>query len=652
MIRYIENIYSNCNGESQEDIFAKHFGKSQIRNFVHTDNNFENAYDHWNYYHFKDKSSADENIDKKKVNQGLSDQNNSEKGDTVFKFCSDEHGQMNIMKRNLIGIYIPQNKNIHSVDINYFYIFKNLNNSFKGKLFFELYFILPNSIFFLSFVEIFKELIYYEKVIAYTKRENKNRKFNLQKKTKNNLLNKIYRNKKYDLKKELRKNFERILLQKKYTKIIYEDAAELCSFFRNFLKINSHNFIDLHHLYQYVISLYEVKLLKHNIFTAIPILFPDIFSNSLVCEYENVESTQGDVDARGDKPPGKKRIDQLLCKNKIDIPWNENYAGTLKNEKTPSESRKGKLSKGGGKFKVFYKRKKNIISIYSNTDDNNELFNFEKHLIHILYIFPCTYKLLVKYRDVEGYNICYKMNKCIDKYNLLNIFKVNLINRKNAKLCCSVRTNKRKEIISSEFDTSSYNMNSNILLNSVCSKLDMNEEIIYNHHLVVGKNIYAYIHEINRCTKNIVFRFNLNSKNIMFRNIITHRVKSIFGENNRNVCKYNRLLKNINKGLFSHNSKVQISRSKKLYNYKNNMLIGLLHDKENNFHYFDDKNVGDIVLCSICDISMCGKYIYLQRFDKTNLIFHFRKEKYINLEKNFDYDDITKLDKSVIMELF
>ncbi|CAI7717655.1 conserved Plasmodium protein, unknown function [Plasmodium vivax] len=644
MVCYVESTYSHGREQPQRDIFENHFRKSQVTNFVHTDHHFEKVYNLWNNFHFGGEVNVRESVHTKGESPPKKGKA-CEEGNNVFKFCSDE-GDRNVMKRNLVGIYIPTNRGIHSVDVSYFYIFKSLKDSFKGKLFFEIYFILPNCIFFLSFVETFKALIYYERVIAHTRRENKKRELSVQKKMKNNLLQKVYRQRKADLKKELREELEKILSQKKYTKVIYEDAVELCSFFANFLKINSFNFIDLHHLYQDVIALHEINLSKRSIFSVIPILFPGIFDSSLVCEYGRVLSSEGMHCTNG-----VDRSNQVLRKNGITTPWKAKYGSALKYERSSSESKKGKSPNRDDPPDEFHKLKRKIISICSNTDDSNQLLNFEKHLIHILYIFPCAHKLLVKYKDLEGHNVCYKMNGFVDKYNSLNNFGATLVKRKNAKLSSNEGIRRRNKMTPSEITSRSYQLSSGRLLNSVCNNLGANEEAIYSHPLIVGKNIYAYIYEVNRCSKSIFFRFNLNAKDVLFRNVLSNEVKSTCWERKANGRKLNRLWRNIKEGLFLGKSKAQISRNQKLYNYKNNILTGVLHDKENNFHYFDDKRVGDVVLCTICHISVCGKFIYLQRFDKANLIFHFRKEKYVNLEKKFDYDDAKRLDEKVLREL-
>ncbi|EUD66704.1 hypothetical protein C922_03029 [Plasmodium inui San Antonio 1] len=646
MVRYVESIYANGNEQPEKDIFEDHFRKSQVTNFVHTDHNFEKVYNLWNNFHFGAEVNVRKNVNTKGENPPKNGKKECEQGNNVFKFCSDEQGDRSVMKRNLVGIYIPTNRSIHSVDVNYFYIFRSLKDSFRGKLFFEIYFILPNCIFYLSFVENFKALIYYEKVIAHTRMENKKRELSLQKKMKNNLLQKVYRQRRANLKKGLREELERILSQKKYTKVIYEDAIELCSFFANFLKINAFNFIDLHHLYQDVIELYEINLSKRSIFSIIPILFPGIFHSSVGCEYRRVLSRQGMHYTNG-----MNRSTQLLSKDGITTPWKAKYGNTLRYERSPSQLRKGKLPNRDNHADEFYKLKRKIISICNSADGSNQLLNFEKHLIHILYIFPCAHKLLIKYKDLEGHNICYKIDGFVDKYNSLNNFGAPLVKRKNAKRSSDEGIRRRNKVIPSEMTSRSYQLNSGSLLNSVCNNLSGNEEAIYSHPLIVGKNIYAYIYEVNRCSRSIFFRFNLNAKDVLFRNVLSNEVKSICWERKTNGSKHNRVWKNINEGLFLRKSKVQISRNQKLYNYKNNILTGVLHDKENNFHYFDDKRVGDVVLCTICDISVCGKFIYLQRFDKANLIYHFRKEKYVNLEKNFDYDDVNNLDEKVLREL-
>ncbi|KAI4841180.1 hypothetical protein MKS88_000415 [Plasmodium brasilianum] len=677
MVRYIENIYSDCKNE-KSDLFVKYFGSYKVAAFLHSDNNFEKIYNEWNTYHFYPKQNI--KAEKKTTNEvGMRTNfsNNYEYLNSVFKLCSDEDGNKNIMKKNIIGIYIPAHRSTHSVDVNYFYIFKSLKDVMKGKFFYELYFILPNCVFLFSFIEIFKELIYYEKVVECIKKEKeetkiqkkqKNKKKDvsiLRKKTKNNLLIKIYRYKKNALKKELKGELEKIFFHKKYTKIMYEDSFELSSFLYHFLKINSINFIDLHHLYQYIIALYELKILKLNIYTSIPILFPSIYNSTL--DYACMEVPNSEHKFKEEKESlylctDGKRIDLCskesrtnLCKDEmhIDLCSHMKQIDLLEKDNECTSSEKRTLQNDDLSEKNLFKSKKRkIISVYNSSDDsNNEVLNFEKQLIHILYIFPCAHKLLIKYKDLEGYNICYKMNEIIKKYNSLNIFKYNHSNKKSARKCFNNYTQKREVVEYSNFNENMYNNVSSSFINSLCSKVNINEEIIYNHQLIIGKKIYAYIYERNKCAKNIVFRFNLNSKNITFRNILSFKDSLTHNEINKKKHKYKYLLKEINNNLFSNNSKVLFNRNKKIYNYKNNILVGLLYDKETNFHYFDDKNIGDVVLCTICDISQCGKYLYLQRFDTKNLIFHFRKEKYINIEKNYDYDDITKVDEDILKEI-
>ncbi|SBT75104.1 conserved Plasmodium protein, unknown function [Plasmodium ovale] len=648
MIRYIENTYSNDKREKRDNL-EKYFGKNDVTSFLCADSNYERMYNCWREFHFKKKGSdsKEDNVINTSDNPSCSISNNSninnndnsndrhECLNSVFKLCSDEHDYMNIVKKNIIGIYVPIHKNIHSININYFYIFKNLKELMNGKLFYELYFFLPSCIFLFSFAQIFKELIYYKKIIEYAKME-KNRKVGaiLQKKIKNSLLMKIYRQKEDTLKRELKNDLGKIF-SRKYTKVIYEDSLELASFLHNFLKINSFNWIDLHHLYQYIIALYDLKILKHNIYGVIPILFPDLYNNTLV--YACTKA-------------GNVEIQHLKNKRQMDLPQNERR--TCPSEILSEYTKLGVHTPPNGNEEEsnFLHTKKNIMSVYNYNDDSNDLINFEKQLIHILYIFPCAHKLLIKYKDLEGYNICYKMNELIEKYRLMHIFKGNHLYKKSQKLRYTGKIKKWKDV--SKTDNNEYHNDdgSNRLMNSLCSKLNINEEIIYNHQFIVGKNMYAYIYEKNKGTKNIIFHLNLNSKEVIFRNILSRKNCSIYDKKEK-IYKYRHLLKNVNNCLFSNKSKVLHSRNRKVYNYKNNMLVGLLYDKENNFHYFDDKHVGDVVLCSICDISPCGKYLYLQRFDNKNLIFHFRKEKYINLEKNYDYDDITKIDEDRLKDI-
>ncbi|CRG98364.1 conserved Plasmodium protein, unknown function [Plasmodium relictum] len=665
MIDYIENIYSD--NKEKKDNLKKIFGNNHVGN-LHMTNDYENIFNYWNFFHFKNKSKLKENTINKKKIENL-DSINSNYTD-IFKFCSNENQEINIMEKNIIGIYIPLNKNIYSLKLNYFYVFKNLKELMNGKLFYEIYFILPNCIFLFSFIEVFKKLIYHEKIIEYIKKKKKKEIIKIR--NKNNLLKKIYERKLIIIKKEIKEEFEKVFFNKKYIKVLYEDSIELSSFLFYFLKVNTINFIDLHHLYQYIISLYGLKILKHNIFSAIYILFPDIYNNTLIYEYKIVENEKRQINNDKENKlnleeskmsyntdsnfktlnehfykKNKKRIidgnheninnlnnfDNLIYK-KVD---NKNFVTEIE---TCGLNNNYNIIKKKGKF---FQLKKKVIHIY-NSNDNNEIINFEKQLIEILYIFPCTHKLLIKYKDLEGHNICYKMNELNKKYKLLNNFFKKYYDKKD-KFPCNTKL-KRKER-DKEFNENS--ICNNKLINSLYSTLNITEEIIYDHKLIIGKNIYAYIYEINTTSKNIVFRFNLNSRNIIFRNIISFKDCPNY-ENNKKVNKYKHLLKNINNNLYLDSSSV-LSRNTKLYNYKNNILVGLLYDKENNFDYFCDKNVGDTVFCTICDISSCGKYLYLQRYDSKNLIFHFRKEKYINLEKNYDYDDITKLNEEIIKEI-
>ncbi|SCM20621.1 conserved Plasmodium protein, unknown function [Plasmodium chabaudi chabaudi] len=637
MICYIENIYSNGNNE-KKDSFEKYFGNNDVTGYLYKDSNFEKIYNEWNKFHFKNKSEVEREENVINENKDLNyDNNNCKHLNSVFQLCSNENGEMSIMKKNIIGIYIPENRNINSINANYFYIFKNLKDLMDGKIIYELYLILPNCVFLLSFINIFKELIYYEKIMELIemKRRKIGKKESIKNIIKNNILRRIYKHRKNTLKEEIKNSLEKVFSQKKYIKIIYEDSVELSSFLYKFLKINLFNIIDLHHLYHNILSMYELKIIKNNIYQVISILFPDIYNKTIFYEY--------------------KQFPSMDEKYRIGI----NMSGNNKSKKYP-EKQKAYLELGkddpsnvNKKDNQLFQCKNKIMSIYNCVDNNNELLNYEKQLVHILYIFPCTHKLLSKYKDLEGYNICYKMNELIEKYISLSTFRNKILYMKNAKLFYNdtIKKRYRKEGSSTEFHQNNYEKYNDKLITSLCNKLNINEEIIYNHHLTIGKSVYAYIYEKNKCTKNITFRFNLNSKNIVFKNVLSQKYCSIYDKNNRRISIYKYLLKNVNNNIFLNASPTLVNRNKAIYNYKNNILVGYLNDKENDFHFFDDKNIGDVVLCNIRDISSCGKYLYLERFDKNNLIFHFRKKKYVNLERNYDYDDTNNLDEDMLKEI-
>ncbi|CAD2105889.1 conserved Plasmodium protein, unknown function [Plasmodium vinckei] len=637
MICYIENIYSNGNNE-KKDSFEKYFGNNDVTGYLYKDSNFEKIYNEWNKFHLKNKSEVEreENVINENKDPNY-DNNNCKHLNSVFQLCSSENGEMNIMKKNIIGIYIPENRNINSINANYFYIFKNLKDLMDGKIIYELYLILPNCVFLLSFINIFKELIYYEKIMELIemKRGKIGKKESIKNIIKNNILRRIYKHRKNTLKGEIKDSLEKVFSQKKYIKIIYEDSVELSSFLYKFLKINLFNIIDLHHLYHNILSMYELKIIKNNIYQVISILFPDIYNKTLFYEY--------------------KQFPSMDEKYRIGIDRN----GHNKSKKFPEKQKaylelgKADLSNVNKNDNQLFQCKNKIMSVYNCVDNNNELLNYEKQLVHILYIFPCTHKLLSKYKDLEGYNICYKTNELIEKYISLSTFRNKILYMKNEKLFYNdnIKKKYRKEASNTEYNQNNYEKYNDKLITSLCNKLNINEEIIYNHHLTIGKNVYAYIYEKNKCTKNITFRFNLNSKNIVFKNVLSQKYCSIYDKNNRRISIYKYLLKSVNNNIFSNASPTLVNRNKAIYNYKNNILVGYLNDKENDFHFFDDKNIGDVVLCNIRDISSCGKYLYLERFDKKNLIFHFRKKKYVNLERNYDYDDINKLDEDMLKEI-
>ncbi|SOV12738.1 conserved Plasmodium protein, unknown function [Plasmodium gaboni] len=785
MVNHIETIYSNNNEEKRKNVFS-HFEKNKI-GFIYMDKNCENFYNIWEYYHLKNEHMTEK---KKNVNDyktcNHNDNNTNNKLNHIFKFCSNDDGDMNIMKKNVIGIYVPLERNIFSSKINYFYLFNNLKELMKGKLFYEIYFTLPNCIFFISFVSIYKKLIYYNKLIRFFKKcykHNKNnneRKNNKKKKNKrgnilykrhknkiinnkNKMLINLYSKKEKDLKKEMKLYLEKIFFNTLYTKVIYEDSIELSSFFYNFLEINLKNVIDMHYLYECVISLYNLKILKHDIFSTSLVLYPDLYNNILIYEYKkkrgkytNHESNnniinkceENNIEVNSNSHINIQHYDNLL---------NKSY---LHNIKDNIRSNNVKELHPDEYFMCTIKKK--CISIYNN-NDNNELVNFERQLLHIVYLFPCVSKLLIKYKDVEGYHISFKINAILKRYHLLNCIinkfimnknKLNdSLNDKEENVICE-GVNKERGAIDKElninykksiqdnnnsngyynkssghfdnscdnfdkspehfdnscdnFDKSSehfdnscdnfdkspehfdkspehfdkspehYNKSAdhfnkspkpnkqlhihcnqppdnyasyqdNLIL-SLCKQINIKEDILYDHNLIIGKNIYAYIHEINKTNQNIVFRFNFNLKDINFQNVICSKNSYDEEDKEENIKTLNEYIQNIYKNMFLDDIIIE-QRNEHIYNYKNNILVGLLHDKENNFHYFSDKNVGDIVLCTVRNISSCGKYIYIERFDTKNLIFLFRKDKYVNLERNYNYDDINEINEDMLKEI-
>ncbi|ETW19428.1 hypothetical protein PFUGPA_00708 [Plasmodium falciparum Palo Alto/Uganda] len=769
MINHIETIYcnnSNNNKEKREKGFFN-FEKKKI-GIIYLDKNCEKIYNLWNYYDLRN-----ENITKEKNNVNEyktyhhNDYNRNNKLNHIFKLCSNDDGDMNIMKRNVIGIYVPVERNIFSSKINYFYLFNNLKELTKGKLYYEMYFILPHCIFFFSFVSIYKELIYYKKLITFfkkcykknIKKNNKKKKNNKRRNishichtnkiinNKNKILINLYCKKEKDLKKEIKLYLEKIFFNTLYTKVIYEDSIELSSFLYNFLEINSKNVIDLQYLYQCVISLYNLKILKHDIFATSLVLYPDLYNNILTYEYKK---------KRGEykKNESNNNIINKCKQNYRDVnnnpPINIQDGDNLLNKST-RHNIKDKIMNNNLKQaypdEYFMCRiKKKCVSIYNN-NDMNELSNFERQLLHIMYLFPCASKLLIKYKDVEGYHISFKINDILKRYRLLNCIinkfimnknKVNdnVNNKEEKKMEGSVicegghkeRATINKEFIqdcnnsngyynksfdnfneaSDNFNEASYNFNKSSdhsnkssdhsnklsdhsnklsdhfnksydhfnkssetnkqphmhcnptldnyasyqdkLILSLCKQIHIKEDILYEHSLIIGKHIYAYIYEINKTSQNIVFRFNFNLKDIIFKNVICSKNSYDEEDKEENIKTLNGYLQNIYENMFLDDIIIE-QRNEHIYNYKNNILVGLLHDKENNFHYFSDKNVGDIVLCTICNISSCGKYIYIERFDTKNLIYIFRKGKYVNLEKNYNYDDINEINEDVLKEI-
>lgn len=116
MINHIETIYcnnSNNNKEKREKGFFN-FEKKKI-GIIYLDKNCEKIYNLWNYYDLRN-----ENITKEKNNVNEyktyhhNDYNRNNKLNHIFKLCSNDDGDMNIMKRNVIGIYVPVERNIFS----------------------------------------------------------------------------------------------------------------------------------------------------------------------------------------------------------------------------------------------------------------------------------------------------------------------------------------------------------------------------------------------------------------------------------------------------------------------------------------------------------------------------------------------------------
>ncbi|SOV74974.1 conserved Plasmodium protein, unknown function [Plasmodium sp. gorilla clade G3] len=755
MVNYIETIYFNNNEEKAEKVFCN-FEKNKI-GLIYLDKNCEHIYNLWKYYHLKNEHIRKEKNNMnvyKTCNNNHNDNNRNNKLNNIFKYCSNDYGDMNIMKKNVIGIYVPVERNIFSSKINYFYLFNNLKELMKGKLYYEMYFILPHCTFFFSFVSIYKELIYYNKLIRFFKKcykqnKNTNKKENKKKNKRRNILyiyntnkiinnkNKIlinlYSKKKKDIKKEIKLYLEKIFFNTLYTKVIYEDSIELSSFLYNFLAINSKNVIDLHYLYECVISLYNLKILKHDIFATSLVLYPDLYNNILTYEYKKKKE-------KYKKHESNNNIINKCKKNNIELNNNpriniQDYDNSM--NKTYVHNIKDKFMNDNLKevhpdeyFMCTVKKK--CVSIYNN-NDMNELSNFERQLLNIMYLFPCASKLLIKYKDVEGYHISSKINDVLKRYNLLNCIITKYIMNKNKvndkvnnkeegkmeeNIICE-RGHKGRGTINNQlniyykeslqdckssngyYNKSSDNFNKSFdnfnksydnfnksfdnfnksydnfnkssdsnklphihcnqfldnyssyqdrLILSLCKQISIKEDIIYEHDLIIGKHIYAYIYEINKTNENIVFRFNINLKDIIFKNVICSKDSYDEEENEENIKTLNVYIQNLYKNMFLGDSIIE-QRNEQIYNYKNNILVGLLYDKENNFHYFSDKNVGDIVLCTVCNISSCGKYLYIERFDRKNLIFLFRKGKYVNLERNYNYDDINEINEDMLKDI-
>ncbi|CDO63509.1 conserved Plasmodium protein, unknown function [Plasmodium reichenowi] len=799
MINHIETIYSNNsnnnNKEKREKGFSN-FEKNKI-GIIYLDKNCEKIYNLWKYYDLKN-----ENITKEKNNVNEyktyhhNDYNRNNKLNHIFKFCSNDDGDMNIMKRNVIGIYVPVERNIFSTKINYFYLFNNLKELTKGKLYYEMYFILPHCTFFFSFVSIYKELIYYKKLITFfkkcykqNKKKNKMKKKNNKRRNishicntnkiinnKNKILINLYCKKEKDLKKEIKLYLEKIFFNTLYTKVIYEDSIELSSFLYNFLEINSKNVIDLQYLYQCVISLYNLKILKHDIFATSLVLYPDLYNNILTYEYKKKRGEYKKNESNNNIiNKSKKNYRDVNNNSTINIEDGDNSLNKSTHRNIKDKIMNNNLKQVYPDEYFMCRIKKKCVSIYNNNNDTNELSNFERQLLHIMYLFPCASKLLIKYKDVEGYHISFKINDILKRYRLLNCIinkfimnknKVNdNVNNKEEKkmeenVICEGGHKERatinnelnvhnKEFIqdcnnsngyynksfddfneaSDNFNEASYNFNKSSdhfnkssdnfnkssdhfnkssdnfnkssdnfnkssdhsnkssdhsnkssdhsnksseankqphihcnqsldnyasyqdkLILSLCKQIHIKEDILYDHNLIIGKHIYAYIYEINNTSQNIVFRFNFNLKDIIFENVICSKNSYDEEDKEENIKTLNGYLQNIYENMFLDDIIIE-QRNEHIYNYKNNILVGLLHDKENNFHYFSDKNVGDIVLCTVCNISSCGKYIYIERFDTKNLIYIFRKGKYVNLEKNYNYDDINEINEDMLKEI-
>ncbi|KOB59640.1 hypothetical protein PFHG_01398 [Plasmodium falciparum HB3] len=645
MINHIETIYcnnSNNNKEKREKGFFN-FEKKKI-GIIYLDKNCEKIYNLWNYYDLRN-----ENITKEKNNVNEyktyhhNDYNRNNKLNHIFKLCSNDDGDMNIMKRNVIGIYVPVERNIFSSKINYFYLFNNL--------------------------------------------------------------------------KELTK------------------------------EINSKNVIDLQYLYQCVISLYNLKILKHDIFATSLVLYPDLYNNILTYEYKKKRGEYKKNESNNNIINKCKQNYRNVNNNPpINIQDGDNLLNKSTRHNIKDKIMNNNLKQAYPDEYFMCRIKKKCVSIYNN-NDMNELSNFERQLLHIMYLFPCASRLLIKYKDVEGYHISFKINDILKRYRLLNCIinkfimnknKVNdnVNNKEEKKMEGSVicegghkeRATINKEFIqdcnnsngyynksfdnfneaSDNFNEASYNFNKSSdhsnkssdhsnklsdhsnklsdhfnksydhfnkssetnkqphmhcnptldnyasyqdkLILSLCKQIHIKEDILYEHSLIIGKHIYAYIYEINKTSQNIVFRFNFNLKDIIFKNVICSKNSYDEEDKEENIKTLNGYLQNIYENMFLDDIIIE-QRNEHIYNYKNNILVGLLHDKENNFHYFSDKNVGDIVLCTICNISSCGKYIYIERFDTKNLIYIFRKGKYVNLEKNYNYDDINEINEDVLKEI-
>lgn len=655
MVTFIETLYSN-NAKKEVLYWDTH---SSVANIIITKKQ-RRLYNIWEKFHCANSTEKyinDNSFERTNYTEENRIMNNKSVKD-VFEFCSNTKEEPIFLKKNVIGIYVPQNMNIYSARVNYFYLFQNLKDILCGKLFYDIYFVLPNYIFILSFVDIFKRLIFYQNVVTYAKRIQ--RKDNCWR-SRNRLLEKIYTRKIEDLKRRLAEALEKIFANKKYTKIIYEDSIELCSFLFRFLKIHSSQFIDLHHLYQYVLSLYGVSLPKYTIFHVLPTFFPDFYDDRLVYE---LKSSYHSSAVKCNKEGFKKYTEE-------EVEEDNNEKDDIEKEEKEKIIEK-RMGNGKEKEKEQYKEKKEYslrqwdksIGDIFNCNDDSKLTFFETHLIHMLYLFPLTNKLLVRHKDSEGLNITYKMNELIKKYNLLNSFK-----NGNMKKTYSIVT-KKKKIRKGKKKGKEHK--EDLFLNLFYKKLNVNQERKYHHKLIIGKHIYVYIFEMNKSNKHILFRFNIHSENITFGNVLSADSKvnetsersrssissssSITSISSNSSSNYN--LKNWVPLIFKQtrndlyvNTVDNVKRNISIFDYRNNILAGLIYDEEKNFVYFSDKHVGDIVLCTVKDISPCGKYIYVERYDTKNLIFHFRKGKYINLEKNFDYDNMESWNDETVKKM-